>query len=262
MAEHLGQIAAWLDPALLAPEPLPEILERHPDLSVDDAYRLQHAVMDARVVRGDRIVGYKAALTSKAMQEETGIPEPLVGTLLASRMFPEGEPVSLGGRGFMQATLEPEIAVLLRADLAGPGVGELDVLAAAAGFLPAIELGDYRFAGGAGSQQNAIACNTLSGGIIVGAQLSGPAGLDLRSEGMTLYHNDEAVASGTGIEALGGPLRSCAFMANTLAAFGRKLEAGMLLMTGSITRSIPLQAGDRVSVAFTRLGTLDLRLAE
>jgi len=261
MTDDLAALAAWLDQALLAPEPVPELLAKHPGLSVEDAYRLQLAVMQARVGRGDRIVGYKAALTSKGMQDETGIPNPLVGTLLASRVFPEGEPVSLSGRGFLHATLEPEIAVLLKHDLAGPDAGPLDALAAAAGYLPAVELGDYRFAGGAGSEQNAIACNTLNGGIVIGARLTAPEGIDLRTEGMALYRNGVPVDSGTGVEVLGDPLNSVAFMANTLARFGLGLKAGMLLMTGSITRSIPLAAGDDIAVAFTRLGRLDLAIA-
>jgi 2-keto-4-pentenoate hydratase len=261
MASDLAELAVWLDQALLGAEPVPELLEKHPDLGTEDAYRLQFAVMQARVARGDRIVGYKAALTSKGMQDETGIPNPLLGTLLASRVFPEGEAVSLSGRDFMHATLEPEIAVLLKHDLAGPGASALDALAASAGFLPAVELGDYRFVGGAGSEQNAIACNTLNGGIVVGARLTSPEGIDLRTEGMALYRNGLAVDSGTGVEVLGDPLLSVAFMANTLARFGQKLEAGMLLMTGSITRSIPLAAGDDIAVAFTRLGRLDLAIA-
>jgi len=261
VTDALAEIAAWLDRALLEPAPVAEILDQHPDLTPAESYRVQRAVIEARVARGDRIVGYKAALTSQAMQEETGIPEPLLGTLLASRVLPEGEPVSLSGRGFLHPTLEPEIAVLLKQDLAGPGVGELDALAATGGFLPAIELGDYRCPPGTASLQHSVVCNTFNGGIVVGAQLTPAAGIDLRVEGMSMSRNGRPVASGTGVEVLGNPLRSVAFMANKLAEQGLKLEAGMVLMTGSITRSIPLAAGDLIDVAFTRLGHLQVRIA-
>ena len=100
----------------------------------------------------------------------------------------------------------------------------------------------------------------VNGGIVVGARLTGTDGIDLRTEGMALYRNGAPAGSGTGVEVLGDPLHSVAFMANTLAPFGLKLEAGMLLMTGSITRSIPLAAADDIAVAFTRLGRLDLSL--
>ena len=60
---------------------------------------------------------------------------------------------------------------------------------------------------------------------------------------MSLYRNGEAIGSGTGVEVLGDP-HSVAFMANKLAEYGRELKAGMVLMTGSIVASIPLEVGD------------------
>lgn len=74
--------------------------------------------------------------------------------------------------------------------------------------------------------------------------------------------NDAPAGSGTGVEVLGDPLNSVAFMANKLAEFGGALEPGMLLMTGSITGSIPLGPGDRVDVEFTRLGSVSLRFTD
>jgi len=259
---QLTELAAWLDEALAAPAPVPDILERAPGLTPLDAYRVQLEVMDRRVARGDRIVGYKAALTSKAMQVQTGIPEPLLGTLLGSKVFPEASPVSLSEHGFLRPTLEPEIAVVLGRALRGPGVTALDALAAIAGVLPAIELGDYRIATGTvRTLQGGAVCNTFNGGIVLGHPLSPLAGLDLRIEGMAMFHNGEPAGSGTGVEVLGDPLTSVAFIANKLGELGRGLEPGMVLMTGSIVASIPLAPGDHVRVAFTRLGSVEVRIA-
>ncbi len=255
-------LVAWLDAVQTAPQPMAEILESHPDMTAGDSYRLQLAVMAARVARGDRIVGYKAALTSKAMQEETGIPEPMLGTLLASRVFAEEQPVSMAAAGLMRCSLEPEICVLLKDRLAGPGLSALDILPAIAGYLPALEIGDYRLSEGVGSLQSAVCCNTFNGGIVVGTRLTAPTGIDLRLEGMSMRLNDAPAGSGTGVEVLGDPLNSVAFMANKLAEFGGALEPGMLLMTGSITGSIPLGPGDRVDVEFTRLGSVSLRFTD
>jgi 2-keto-4-pentenoate hydratase len=252
-----AELTEWLDAALPLHEPVGEILERAPDLAALDAYRIQQALMDRHVARGDRIVGYKAALTSKAMQEQSGVGEPLLGTLLASRVFAEDEPVSLSR--FLKASLEPEVAVLLKADLRGPGVTPLDALAAVAGYLPALELGDYRTGDNPRSLQQTLVCNTFNGGIVLGGPLSAPAGLDLRTEGMVMTCNGVLRGSATAVEVLGDPLRSVAFMANKLAELGGGLRAGMVLMTGSIVRSIPLAPGDSVCVEFTRLGTVRVR---
>ena len=253
----LAPLIDWLDAALPRPEPVPEILARAPALTPAEAYRIQTALMERQVARGDRIVGYKAALTSRAMQELAGVNEPLLGTLLASRVFPADAPIALGP--FLRPTLEPEVAVLLGAELRGPGVTPLDALAAVAGYLPAVELGDYRTGDAPRSLQMTLVCNTFNGGIVLGAPLSGPGGIDLRTEGMVLSANGAVRGSATAVEVLGDPLRSVAFMANKLAEWGQGLRAGMVLLTGSIVRSIPLAPGDDVSVEFTRLGSLHLR---
>jgi 2-keto-4-pentenoate hydratase len=127
-----------------------------------------------------------------------------------------------------------------------------------AGYLPAVELGDYRTGDNPRSLQMTLVCNTFSGGIVVGGPLTPPHGLDLRTEGMVLSHNGAVVASATAVEVLGDPLRSVAFIANKLGELGGTLRAGMVLMTGSIVKSIPLASGDTVGVAFTRLGSLHL----
>jgi 2-keto-4-pentenoate hydratase len=48
-------------------------------------------------------------------------------------------------------------------------------------------------------------------------------------------------------------------MANKLAEAGLSLQAGMVLLTGSIVRSVAVQPGDAIRVAFTRLGSLHVR---
>lgn len=259
MSESID-LVAWLDAALSAPELVPDIRERQPEISPLEAYRLQAGVMNARVARGDRIVGYKAALTSAAMQQQVGIPEPMLGTLLASKVYDETMPVSLREKGFLRATLEPEIAVVLASDLQGPGLTRADVFAAVGGYLPAIELGDYRTDEAVGrTLVGSVVCNTFNGGILLGQPMT-PAGLDLRTEGMSMYLNGEPAGSGTGMEVLGDPLNSVAFMANKLGEIGQTLRAGMLLMTGSIVASIALHPGDHIEVKFTRLGTVQVKI--
>lgn len=260
MDPRFEELTDWIEEKWSAHAVIPEVLEHAPGLSVVDAYRAQAARMNRLVAAGDRIIGYKAALTSKAMQEQVGIGEPILGTLLASRTYSEHEPVSLGS--FFLPTLEPEVAVLLKADLAGPGVTPLDALAAVGGYLPAVELGDIRTGENKRSLQQTILCNTFNGGHVFGAPLVAPEGIDLRREGMVLYVNGEMVASATAAEVLGDPLRSVAFMANKLAEIGLSLRAGMVLLTGSIVASIKLKPGDTAHAAFTRLGDVRVRCVD
>jgi 2-keto-4-pentenoate hydratase len=109
-ARHVA-LTDWVEGQLAEPRPVAEIIEQAPDLAILDAYQIQQALIARRTEQGDRLIGYKAALTSKGMQQQAGIAEPLLGTLLSSRLHREDAPVSL--HGFIEATLEPEVGVLL-----------------------------------------------------------------------------------------------------------------------------------------------------
>lgn len=260
VSASLDETIGWLDEALEAPRPVPDILERTPDLGLDDAYRVQQGVIARRAARGDSVIGYKAALTSRAMQREAGIDEPILGTLLASRLHDEDRQIRLGG--YLRATLEPEVCVVLGRALSGPGVTRAQALACIAGYLPCIEVGDLRGASTTPSAAHTAACNTFNGGHVFGQPLCAPHGIDLRVEGMVLELNGEPRASATAIEVMGDPINVVVFIANKLGELGCTLDAGMALMTGSIVSSIEVRAGDAAEVRFTRLGRVRARFAE
>ena len=257
MSKTQSELTDWIDGHWNSDALIPEITEIAPELTPLEAQHIQAERMKRAEAAGDRIIGYKAALTSKAMQEQAGVGEPVLGTMLASRLYSEAEPVSL--KGFIKATLEPEVGVLMKTDLKGPGVTALDALAAIEGFLPCVEIGDIRTGEHPRTLQQTIVCNTFNGGHVFGAPLVAPSGIDLRREGMVLSANGEVVGSATAVEVLGDPLLSVAFMANKLGEIGGSLKAGMVLMTGSIVRGIPVHAGDHVQVQFTRLGGVSLQ---
>ena len=256
--ETLEALARWADECWASEFTPPEVLDRAPALSIADAYRVQLLRAARTVDAGDRIVGYKAALTSRAMQVQAGVEEPLMGTLLRGGIYPER--VSIELRGFRYATVEPEVAALLGRDLAGPGVTRLDAIHAISGWLPCVEIGDLRTSfRPAPSIQQLICFNTLNAGQVFGGPLQSLAGLDLRTEGVILSINGEVRASATAVEVLGDPVNAVVFIANKLGQLGRVLEAGMICMTGSIVAGVHIEPGDDARVEFTRLGQLALR---
>jgi 2-keto-4-pentenoate hydratase len=87
--------------------------------------------------------------------------------------------------------------------------------------------------------------------------LGGPMALaDLAPEGVaaTVRINGEVVATGRGDAVLGNPLNSVIWLARKLAEFGRAIEAGEIIMSGSFTRQFPIAPGDRVEVEFAGVG--------
>ncbi len=234
-----------------------DIIDKVPDLTWDDAYRLQFALAKRKIAKGNPLIGYKAAYTSRAMQQDRGVAGPIIGCLMRSGNFAEGEPVKLTPG--IETLVEPEIAVLLNRDLKGPGLTHEEALLAVEGVFPAIEIAEQTLGGRKRSRQMGIAIHKSNGGIMLGSPMSSPLGIDLRLEGMVISINGEVRGSATGVEVLGNPLSLVAVIANKIGEYGEMLKAGMVLMTGSIVTAMPLKPGDDLTVEFTRIGSLHAR---
>lgn len=245
IAARVAGRAPWID-----------VTEDDPSITDEDAYQIQAGLMERLCATGDAIAGYKAAYTSLAMQRERKTGGPIVGAFLRSAIVEDGAVLPLVHNS--RNAVEPEVAILLGRDVEGTEVTPHDVMAATACLLPAIEVavgapGDVKR-----SRQMVIATHKTFGSVVLGSPGAIAAGIDLRLEGTVLTVNGEVRGSGTAVEVLGNPWRAAATIANIAARHGARLRAGMVLMTGSIIAALPVSAGDRVEVEFTRLGKVGL----
>jgi 2-keto-4-pentenoate hydratase len=252
-----SELVDWLEEQITGKKPFVDILEVAPELTHDDAYRLQLGLMRRKVEKGDRLIGYKAAYTSRAMQQERGVPGPIIGCLMQSGWFEESRAIELNRD--VKTMAEPEIAVLLKRDLQGPGVTMGEALAAIEGVFPAIELAEQSLGGTKRSRQMGIAIHKSNGGIVVGGPMTSRHGIDLRLEGMVISINGQVRGSACGVEVLGDPLSLVAIIANKIGEYGGTLKAGMILMTGSIVSALPVEPGDDLLIEFTQLGKVTSR---
>lgn len=243
-------------------QPHVDVLSVQPVMTYAEAYALQFAHMRRRVAEGERIIGYKAAGTSQgalAALGELGMPVPIVGTLLSSNLAHEGAQYAVRPGA---TYVETEIAVVLSADLAGPHVNELDVAQAIDGVCPAIEIAPWppSALSKQRSEQHAIATQKTQGLVVIGTPRPLSAVPDLRLEGATLLVDGAVTGSGTGAEVMGSPLSVVAAIARHLSHHDLALEAGMLVMTGSIAKPLELPAGALSARAmFTTLGSIGVR---
>ena len=240
----------------LSPESITPLTEATPGLALAEAYDIQRNLEQAVVARGERVIGWKVGFTGAAAQAAYGVTEPVAGFMLASGVFSSGDAVPAAR--FVGLGVEAEIAFLLKADLAGPGVTAASALLAVEGALPALELIDLRFAGkprGVDMVADGVATNA----IVLGRPLTSVMGLDLALEGVVFEQNGEVVATNTAAEVMGNPLHSLAWLANTLGRMGRGLRTGDVVLTGSISKILRPKAGESVRASFTRLGSVACR---
>lgn len=131
---------------------------------IEAAYRVQEAWNALRLGKGDRVVGRKIGLTSKAVQEQLGVDQPDFGNLWESRFFGVGERVEVEARLFLQPRVEGELAFLIGRRLEGPGVTPQEVLAATEAVAFAIEIVDSRIRDWRIRIEDTIADNASYGG--------------------------------------------------------------------------------------------------
>lgn len=132
-------------------------------------------------------------------------------------------------------------------------------LLAVAGAVPALELVDFRY-GGKPVGTDLIADGVYASAIVLGAPMTDVSQLDLAVEGLVYELNGTVAATNAAAEVMGNPLNSLAWIANHLGARGLGLEAGDLVMSGSVSQLLRPKAGDTVRATFTRLGSADVRV--
>jgi 2-keto-4-pentenoate hydratase len=234
--------------------PVDPLTEKYTGLSLTDAYEIQLIQIGRRTESGRRILGHKVGLTSAAMQRQLGVTQPDFGHLTDEMFYPENTPIAAGT--FLQPRIEPEVAFVLRRDLAGPGVTAAEAAAAVDFVLPALELIDSRIRDWKITLLDTIADNASSGGLVLGSRPRRLDEVDLRLGGCVLRRGAETAGTGAGGAVLGSPLNSLIWLANTLGERGVVLRAGHVVLPGSVTASVPVRPGDVFTAAFTGLGSV------
>ncbi|GLZ03779.1 2-keto-4-pentenoate hydratase [Actinomadura sp. NBRC 104412] len=257
--ESVEKAAASLLDAYASRVPIRPLTETEPELSLDAAYAIQRAQVERWVADGAVIKGHKVGLTSAAMQRQLGVDQPDYGHLLDTMFHTDGAPIDTGR--FLQPRIEPEIAFVLGRDLRGP-VSAADAVAAVDFVLPALEIIDSRIADWRITLPDTVADNASSGGLVLGTTPVRPEGLDLALTGCLLHRNGELVQTGAGGAVLGSPLNALIWLANVLGPMGVTLEAGHVVLPGSITAAIPVTAGDTVVASFAGIGNVTARFAK
>lgn len=231
-----------------------------PDAGIDEAYAVQDANTRHWQEKGRRLVGSKIGLTSKAVQNQLGVTQPDFGMLFSDMAVGEGQEIPFGS--VLQPRVEVEIAFVLDRDLDVVDATAADVIRATGYLLPAIEVVGSRVAGWDIGIFDTIADNASSGVYVLGGPARRLAGLDLRGCRMSLKRGDDVVSSGAGAACLGHPINAVAWLASTLARFGRPLRAGDTILSGALGPLTSVNPGDAFSAEITGLGTVEAAFGE
>ena len=214
------------------------------DLSIDDAYAIQRALTALRLERGERVVGWKLGYTSLAMRSQMGIDQPNFGPLTNAMLLAHD---SDADTALIQPRVEPEIGLRFAESL--PPDADLETVLGAVGeAFACLEIvdsvyPDYRF-----RLEDNTADGSSAAQVVVGPALSTIEHLD--EVKVVLRHNGVECGSATGQAASGHPAAGVVWLAGQLARLGRQIEAGDIVITGGLTRAVPLDFGGHVEAVF------------
>ena len=238
---------------------------QYPDMTMDDAYRVQDRLMEKQYQAGRTSIGWKIGLTSKAMQSALGIDIPDSGILLDDMLFQSGSTVPKGR--FIQPRIEAEIAFVMSADLQGESVSRGDVIAATDYVAPALEILDTRImrqdpaSGATRKIVDTIADNAANAGIVMGEKHHPADAVDLRWVGTMLVRDDEVEETGLGAGVLNDPAMGIVWLAQRLAQYGQKICAGDIVLSGSFIRPVEATPGSRFFADYGDFGEVKIDFA-
>ena len=238
------------------------ISSAYPNATLEDAYRIQDALIDLHYAAGRSRIGWKIGLTSRAMQQALGITTPDSGVLLDNMLFQSGDTVTKNR--FIQPRIEAEIAFVMGADIAGAGHSRADVIAATDHVAPCLEILDTRIlradpvTGNARIITDTISDNAANAGIVMGDTTHAPNACDLRWAGAIVSRNGVVEETGLGAGVLNDPVTGIIWLLDRLAQFGKGLKAGEIVLSGSFIRPIEAPCNSVFAADFGAFGRVDL----
>jgi 2-oxo-3-hexenedioate decarboxylase len=232
----------------------PAFSDEWPELDLDIGYEIQDLNLEARLARGEALVGVKLGLTSRAKQQRMGVHVPFVAWLTDAMILPVGDPVPQSR--LIHPRVEPEIVFVMGARLEGPGVSCATAMAAVDSVWAGAEVIDSRYQDFKFKAGDVAADNASSAASVTGPVGVPPSQLDLSLEAVLVEVDGVIVDSATGAAVQGHPGEALALAANELARRDRAMEPGWVVLTGGMTDAVPAPPGVSVAMHFTNLGSV------
>lgn len=248
----LAAIAERLDRAILSGTATHQMPEAE-QFDAATGYAVQAMGIELRRSRGERVIGVKMGLTSRAKMAQVGVNEVTWGRLTDTMRREEGD--VLVRSQFIHPRAEPEIAFILKRRLTGE-VSLAEAALAVEAVAPALEIIDSRYENFRFSLGDVVADNSSSAAFFFGP--CARPDLDAANLGIVLSIDGRAREIGSSAAILGHPLRALVAAARMTARSGHVLEPNDIVLAGAATAAVPLQPGMQVEAEVQSLGRVAL----
>ena len=260
MREQLEQAAAAVRNAREKRVAIPRISETYGIEGVDAAYAVAEINTLAATEAGQKVIGKKIGLTSKAVQQQLGVDQPDFGVLFGDMEYLTGS--VLPSDRLIQPKAEAEIAFIFGRDLDDDVVSWGRFLQGIEYALPAIEIVDSVIKDWKITLVDTIADNASCGLYVLGDSPRRISDVNLVQAQMQCFVNGALASEGSGVACLGNPLYAAWWLAKTLAARGQPLRAGDVVLSGALGPMVPISRGTRIEIQISGLGPVSCELGQ
>jgi 2-keto-4-pentenoate hydratase len=217
-------------------------------------FRRRRELLDS----GHKPLGWKLAFGGPAAMERLHTNAPLVGFLTDRAIVPSGSALPVSG--WTKPAAEPEITVYIGKDLPA-GAGRDTTKAAIAALGPAIEVADVDHP--SDDVEGTLACDIYQRHIILGRSDPARAGGLLDGLAARVLRNGAEIANladPQSLQSLTGELIDIVrHTANLLAVYGETLQAGQIIIAGSLIPPIWVEPGEEIVFDLAPLDSISVR---
>jgi 2-oxo-3-hexenedioate decarboxylase len=249
---QIAELAQNLHKARLSSSEVISLTKSNGEFPLAEAYQIQAQGIELRLAEGEKIIGYKMGLTSKAKMEQMGLHQPIFGVL--TNVMEVKNQASFSMKNKIHPKAEPEIYFRTHTALSGKPTPE-EALAACSEVGVALEILDSRFQGFKYfTLPDVVADNSSSAYFVLGESIKTPLSVQLKDLAIEIRENDTMVFSAQGSAILGDPILSLCELIKLLGEQGKSLPAGSVVLAGAATQAIELKAGQQISATLEKVG--------
>lgn len=248
--EILSAIAAETFDAIANARQISSFSSRPGGLTVDDAYRVTPLVRQLYEARGSKVLGRKIGFTNRTIWAQYGVYAPVWGYVFDCTVHDLATVETLPLVQFSEPRIEPEIVFGL-ATTPSSQMGETALLSCIAWVALGFEIVQSIFPGWRFSAADTVAANGVHGALLIGprhpfAPRAPEWQRTLSTFEIDLSCNGRFEDRGYARNVLDGPLSALRYLIDLLAGdpVNRPLAAGEIVTTGTLTKAMPVAAGE------------------
>lgn len=257
MTDHLDEVVDRLWHANQTVTTMPFVREWIPADDVDSAYEIQRRINERKLAAGRTRVGRKVGLTNPRVQAQAGVSEPDYGTIMDDMVFHSGH--VFDPKDYVAPKIESEVAFKLSRELTSWDIPTIE--SSIEWMAPSFELVDCHYETYQMKIVDTIADNAACAGIILGEPVE-YGSTDLSQVWLSLTRDGEEITNGVGGNVMGNPINAVAWLAKTAIEQDIPLQAGELILPGSIGLIMWFEFGPEYRAEISGVGSVTARFQE